>query len=123
VSDPTELIQAAGGGGAVVALVGFLVQTALKRGAKAEDDQMRTILETLTRIDKTTQKLETEAAVDRNEVSNMRGQLAHIEKRLQGISEDYSERLAALEEKTTRLDERSNVMSALRDVLREEREP
>lgn len=121
MSDPTELIQAAGGGGAVVALVGFLVQSALKRGAKAEDDQMRTILETLTRIDKTTQKLETEAAVDRNEVSNMRGQLTHVEKRLQGISEDYSERLADLEEKTTRLDERSNVMDGLRQVLREER--
>lgn len=121
MSDPTELIQAAGGGGAVVALVGWLVQSALKRGAKAEDDQMRAILETLTRIDKTTQKLETEAAVDRNEVSNMRGQLTHVEKRLGGISEDYSKRLAALEEKTTRLDERSSVMDGLRQALREER--
>jgi aminoglycoside phosphotransferase (APT) family kinase protein len=104
------------------ALFDVLRKRVVETPEKAEADRMTAILETLNRIDKTTQKLETESAVDREKVSNLAGQLVHVGNRLQGISDDYSKRIGALEEQSVRHDERWNMANVLRQVLREEKD-
>lgn len=106
MSDPSELATAAlgslGGGGGLVALVGWL----LKRGGDATEKLEATAALKLDQVLEKVSKLELSLAQFAEKHSSLGGEVNGLRERINGGLEDHSKRIVKLEDIVTRLDER-----------------